>query len=218
MSRASTDGADGSVRAPSTHTADAPRMECGADYDALVAQVAERRAPAPEAAAHQHACPHCRAAIAELEELWAPVSTLTGEQVRAPAGLVESIMARVRELPRHSSYAVLAGDGPGATRIAGRVVGAIARRAALGVPGVTAAVGGGPRRRDVMSGEGTAVAVSGSHVVVEVALVVAFGAPVLDVAAQVRAAVIEHVSRLTDLTATAVDVSVVDLEERPDGR
>lgn len=192
--------------------ADAPHLECGAEYDALVAQVAERSTPGRERAAHQRGCRHCRAAIAELQELWAPVATLAGERLRAPAGMVEAIMARVRELPRHPSYALVEAGTSGSTRLAARVIGAIARRAALDVPGVTAAVGGGHRRGDVMPEQGTSVGVSGSHVVVEVALVVAAGAPVLDVAAQVRAAVIERVSALTDLTVTAVDVSVVDLD------
>lgn len=204
---------EGSEHANVTDDAEAARVECGADYDELVAQVAERRAPVPERAAHQRGCPHCRAAIAELQELWSPVAALARSDVRAPAGLIETVMARVRELPRHSSYALVGAGGRGSTRVAARVIGAIARRAALQVPGVSAAVGGRRAQRDeTMSDRGASVGVSGSHVVVEVSLVVRPGAVIPTVVAQVRRAVIERIAALTDLTVTAVDVAVLDLD------
>lgn len=202
----------GSEHATATQEADPARLECGADYDELVAQVAERRAPVPEQAVHQRGCPHCRAAIAELQELWAPVAALAHSHVRAPAGLVQAVMARVRELPRHPSYALVGAGGRGSTRVATRVIGAIARRAALQVPGVSAALGSSRAPQEgAMSNTGTSVGVSGGHVVIEVSLQVAPGTVIPAVAAQVRRAVIERIAALTDLTVTAVDVAVLDL-------
>ncbi len=199
-------------RGTNTRDADAPRLECGANYDQLLAQVAERQTPHDKRAAHQRLCPHCRAAIAELEELWAPVSILTREHVSAPAGLVQAVMARVRELPRHPSYALLAASDLGATRLAARVIGAIARRAALTVPDVSAAAGsGGASGKSAVARHGTAVGVSGHHVVIDMALVLAAGAVIPTVTTQVRQAVIEKIAQLTDLTVTAVDISIIDL-------
>ena len=198
--------------------ADAPELACGASYDALVAQVSERRPPRPGSRedAHQQTCPHCRAALAELDALWAPVHALADQRVRAPAGLLGAVMARVRELPRHRDHALLPPSdhqgGPGATRVAARAVGAIARTAALRVPGVELALGGG---RSVPTGAGagpgTTVGVSGSHVVVDLSLVVAAGEAIPGLVAQVRRLVAAHVDALTGLVVTQVDVHVVDL-------
>lgn len=200
--------------------ADAPDLPCGASYDALVAQVSQRRPPpsgSPEAV-HQQTCPHCRAALAELDTLWAPVHALADQQVRAPAGLLGAVMARVRELPRHRAYALLSPTdrqgGPGTTRVAARAVGAIARTAAQQVPGVALALGGGrsaPTGAGPGPGPGTTVGVSGAHVVVDLSLVVAAGEAIPGLAAQVRRRVATHVHALTGLVVTQVDVRVVDL-------
>lgn len=199
--------------------ADAPELACGASYDALVAQAAERRPPRPggPGAAHQHTCPHCRAALAELDALWAPVHALADQEVRAPVGLLSTVMARVRELPRHRDHALVPTSdhqgGPGTTRVAARVVGAIARTAALQVAGVALAQGGRSRSTPTTAGAGpgTTVGVSGTHVVVELSLVVAAGEAIPSLAARVRQHVGDHVHALTGLTVTQVDVRVVDL-------
>lgn len=189
--------------------ADAPELPCGTSYDALVVQVAERRAPAAAAAAHQRTCAHCRAALAEMDDLWAPVRAVAAQRVRAPAGLVDAVMARVRELPRHRDWAsVTGGDqgGPGSTRVAARVVGALARTAALQVPGVVRALGGGHAH----DGPGTSVGVAGSHVVLQVSLVVARGQAIPALADRVRDQVSARVHALTGLVVAQVDVHVAD--------
>lgn len=191
--------------------ADAPELPCGEPYDALVAQVAERRAPGDGAGAHQRTCPHCRAALAELGALWAPVRALADQRLRAPAGLLVAVMERVRELPRHRDWARVpdGGDqgGPGTTRVAARAVGALARTAALQVPGVVHALGGG-RAHD---GPGTSVGVAGSHVVLEVSLVVARGEALPALADRVREQVSALVHGLTGLVVAQVDVHVADV-------
>lgn len=192
--------------------ADAPELPCGESYDALVAQVAERRAPRGADATHQRTCAHCRAALAEMDDLWAPVHAMADQRVRAPADLLGAVMARVRELPRHRDWARVPerGEqaGAGTTRVAARVVGALARTAALQVPGVVRALGGGHAAQD---GPGTSVGVAGSHVVLQVSLVVARGEAVPALADRVRERVSALVHGLTGLAVAQVDVHVADV-------
>lgn len=196
------------------------RLPCGKPVDDLLTQVVDRTPP-PDPA-HQQSCPHCRAALAELEDLWAPVRDLAAEDVRAPAGLLQAVMAQIRDLSRNSWSAVLHDPG-GRTRIAARVVGAVARLAAESVPHVTLALGGGrvatptdtaadpakiagPRAEPA-----TDIGVAGTHVVVDVQIAVDYGAPMQQVAAVVRDRIARHIAERTGLTTTEVNVTVVDV-------
>ena len=96
----------------------ADRLPCGAVPADLLTQVTEGTAPRDPA--HQRSCPHCRAALAEFEELWIPVRELAAERVRAPADLLQSVMAQIRELSRANWSAVLH-DPAGRTRIAAHI-------------------------------------------------------------------------------------------------
>jgi uncharacterized alkaline shock family protein YloU len=202
----------------------ADRLPCGMPVDDLLTQVTDRTPP-PDPA-HQHSCPHCRAAVAELEDLWAPVRDLAAEDVRAPAGLLQAVMGQIRDLSRNSWSAVL--DDPlGRTRIAARVVGAVARLAAESVPHVTLALGGGrvatptdttadpARIAGRRSEAATDVGVAGSHVVVDVQIAVDYGAPVWQVAERVRNRIAQHIATQTGLTASEVNVAVVDVRPVP---
>jgi uncharacterized alkaline shock family protein YloU len=202
----------------------ADRLPCGKPVDDLLTQVTDRTPP-PDPA-HQHSCPHCRAAVAELEDLWAPVRDLAAEDVRAPAGLLQAVMGQIRDLSRNSWSAVL--DDPlGRTRIAARVVGAVARLAAESVPHVTLALGGGrvatptdttadpARIAGRRSEAATDVGVAGSHVVVDVQIAVDYGAPVWQVAERVRNRIAQHIATQTGLTASEVNVAVVDVRPVP---
>jgi uncharacterized alkaline shock family protein YloU len=198
----------------------ADRLPCGKPVDDLLTQVVDRTPP-PDPA-HQQSCPHCRAALAELEDLWAPVRDLAAEDVRAPAGLLQAVIAQIRDLSRNSWSAVL--DDPGGrTRIAARVVGAVARLAAESVPHVTLALGGGrvatptdtaadpakiagPRAEPA-----TDIGVAGTHVVVDVQIAVDYGAPMQQVAAVVRDRIARHIAAQTGLVTTEVNVTVVDV-------
>jgi len=75
---------------------DGDQLPCGTFVDDLLEQVADRR-PASDPA-HQAGCVHCRAALAELAELWAPVHHAATERVRMPAGLLDRVMSAVRDL------------------------------------------------------------------------------------------------------------------------
>jgi uncharacterized alkaline shock family protein YloU len=203
----------------------ADRLPCGAVAAELLTQVTDGAAPRDPA--HQRTCPHCRAALAEFDELWAPVRDLAAEEVRAPADLLQSVMARIRELARNDWSAVL-DDPAGRTRIAARVVGAIARLAAESVPHVSLALGGGrvatpedagtdlARVAGRESEAATSVGTAGSRVVIDVQISVDHGVSIHAVADVVRRRIISHMAEQTGLITTEVNVTVVDV--RPPAR
>ena len=71
-----------------------PPLPCGADPGLLVDQVADRLAPADPG--HQAGCPHCQAALAQLEELWSLAGRLARERVEAPERIDAVVMGRMR--------------------------------------------------------------------------------------------------------------------------
>ena len=192
------------------------RLPCGADYDDLVAQVLDHTAPV--GAAHQETCPHCRAALAQLHDLWAPVRHLAAEDVHAPTDLLRTGMARVRELTDHTWFAFLPTER-GHTRIAARVVAAVARLAAEEVPHVALALGTG--RTSPYSAPAhiagpeteaaTDVGVTGSHVVVDIQVAVEMGAHIPDIADRVRAHIGHAIATRLDLTTAEVNVTIADV-------
>jgi uncharacterized alkaline shock family protein YloU len=198
------------------------RLPCGMPVDDLLAQVAELTPPRDPA--HQQHCPHCRATLSHLEDLWAPVHDLAADDVRAPAGLLQAVMAQVRELSRAGWSAVLL-DDQGRTRIAARVVGAVARLAAESVPSVTLALGGGrvlssadsatDQQHAAGADDATSIGVAGDRVVVDVQIAVDYGADMLAVAEQVRDRITQHIATQTALTTTEVNVTVVDVRPPP---
>jgi uncharacterized alkaline shock family protein YloU len=196
-------------------------LSCRVAVSDLLTQVADHNPPAdPE---HQRTCPTCRATLAELEQLWAPMAQLAAEKVHAPASLLETIMAKVRQLPRNTWYAVIPTPG-GDTRIAARVVGALARLAAEEVPQVSLALGGGRRGTEHSLSEiagntgatATDIGVAGTHVVIDVQIVVQLGARIPELAELVRDRIARRVADFTGLTAAEVNITVVDVLYLPD--
>ena len=120
--------------------------------------------------------------------------------------------APLSDISRNPWYAVLPGPTGGGTRIAARVVGAVARLAAGTVPHVGVAVGRGRAVRDDPTSEpAAAVAVAGIHVIVDLDIAVDYGASIPEVTRQVRAAVMRELREHTDLTTTEVNITVVDV-------
>ena len=204
------------------------RVPCGALLDDLLEQMADSTPPADPA--HQETCQHCRAALAELADLWAPVHRLGAVDVPAPPTLTSTIMERVGAIAAHGWHAVLTGQS-GVTCIAAWVVAVIARRAAAGVPGVgtvcgqvtppAAALGpvGAEYRPDSLSrfqrDAAAGIGVAGRRVVVRIAVTAAAGIPLPALAEQIRRRVSAEVSTMTGLSVAAVDVEVTDLDRRP---
>jgi uncharacterized alkaline shock family protein YloU len=196
-------------------------LPCGVPLDEIYAQVVDQIPPArPE---HQARCPHCRAALADLSEGWAPVARLAAKQIAAPSNLLKSVLAKVRQTSRDPDpwYGMITTDH-GRTRVAASVVGAIARLAAQKVPHVSIAFG---RRRTTRGNDpatiagaagesATNVGVARSQLVIDVQIVIEMGANIPTLADQVRSAVHTDIERFTGLTAAEVDVTVIDVLPR----
>jgi len=207
------------------------RLPCGADLATLIDQVAEGLPP--ERPGHQETCPHCQAALRQLEQLWGVVSEVAREEVVRPRGLVENVVRRIRRelwalgqlpletiVPRLVRHALLAGPG-GVTRIADTVVARLVARVVRETPGVYAlsvrgvgAVPGGDSGR--LAARGVAVEVEGHHVQVQVRLVIEYGRSIPVLSAEVRRRVIGWVEAVTGLEPGQVDIAVEDVYGVPD--
>ncbi len=202
------------------------RLACGAELGQLVDQVAEATPPAD--LAHQAACPHCRAALEELESVWGEVRDLARQPVAVPAGVVEAVMRRVRAehaaesvvipletiVPRLVRHALLTGER-GTTQIADSVVAAVVRRAAVRVAGVhsVGAAGGLDAVVGRLAGQaGVEVEVEGHRVTAALAIVVLYGYAIPEVVKAVRERVVEAVEQIAGLEAAAIDITVVDVD------
>ena len=207
------------------------RAPCGALLDDLLEQVADGTPPADPA--HQETCPHCRAALTDLADLWAPVGRLTAEYVTAPPTLTGTIMERVHAIAAHGWHAVLTGHS-GVLRVAAWVVAVIAGRAAADVPGVgtvhgqvtppAAALGQVPtqyppdRPSRPQRAAAAGIGVAGRRVVIRIAVTAAAGTPLPALAELIRHRVSAEVSSMAGLRVAAVDVEVTDLDWRLPGR
>lgn len=177
-------------------------LPCGTELEALTIQVVERTPPDdPE---HQVGCPFCRAALAELHELWSPVHALVEEEVSAPPDLVQRVLAQIEDLDHTGGWAVIPADA-GDTAIAVRVIAVVARKAAHRVNGTLLAM--------TRASAGVEVGAVGRSIVIRLDLVAALGLHLPSLSAQIQRTVAEHVSALTGLRVVAVDVSIVDVAE-----
>jgi uncharacterized alkaline shock family protein YloU len=174
-------------------------LPCGTPLETLVAQITEGEDPTDPA--HQAGCEYCQLAVRELTAAWGDVQAFAELPVRAPEGLSARIMTEIRALAARVAGAAVLIGGRGNTRIAESVLAQVARRAALGVPGVavatalSAVVDPGDRRR----------------VRFALRLVVTFG-PVLEALADlVRAKVIRDVAAQTGIEVSGIDIAIEDL-------
>jgi uncharacterized alkaline shock family protein YloU len=188
------------------------RLACGRELARLVDQVADGLPPVePE---HQRTCPHCQAALGELEDLWGQVRALAREEIVAPERIVRNVIRRIHEgvatvprevpleevLPRLIRHALLETDR-GTTRIADSVVARIVDQVARGLRGVR--LTGRP--------PSASVAVRGSRVTIRLPLAIRYGVSLAEASAAARTSVIEQVEGLTGLVVDAVDISVEDV-------
>ena len=193
---------------PPTHDT---RLTCGRWTGPLVEQVAEGRAA--DLDAHQRTCPYCRAALAEFDRLWAPVRAVAADRPQASAALVEAALARVHGASDEPDYGRI--DSPlGHTRVAARVVVALARHLASQVPGVEVALGrlAADGHRD--SGEvvpDVEAGVSGGSTAVQITLAAAYGQDLQALGERIRTVVGRGVRELTGLEPVDVTVHVDDI-------
>jgi uncharacterized alkaline shock family protein YloU len=196
-------------------------LACGADVDELLEQVADGHGG--QLTAHQSQCVHCQAAIREFTRLWAPVRQLADTPVPTPAELAAAVVDRVRGLVRDVWYTLEVTDG-GAIRIAARVVATLARDAARRVPAVHVALGRSTGSKVADRVEKAtlrhrhphaAVGVLGRTAVVDLAVAVAYGEPVHEIARQVQHDVISELRDNVGLQSITVNVTVDDVIAPP---
>jgi uncharacterized alkaline shock family protein YloU len=188
------------------------RLACGASLERLVDQVAEAAPPAD--GEHQAGCVHCRAALRELERVWADVRALADHRVVVPARVLEDVRRRIRGprpraggtglpldrvVPRLLRHARL-DTTRGVTRVADAVLVDLARVALVGVPGVVAA-----------RGRAVEVEVEGHRVRVRVRVLAAYGPSLPELAERVRRAAAGIIERRAGLEVVGVDVVVEDV-------
>jgi uncharacterized alkaline shock family protein YloU len=157
------------------------RLPCGADIDDLFEQVADGRPPTDPA--HQQSCPHCRAALPEIANLWEPVQVGDRGLTRIGARVVGSIarMAAARV------------PGVGLAIARGRTVTSEEEAA------------------EERSRGASRVGVAGSRTVLELDIVIRYGSDARVLAERVRETVIADVTALTGLTVKTVDITVADI-------
>lgn len=200
------------------------RLTCGRWVEDVLAQVAAGHGDDRDA--HQRQCPHCHAALAEYERLWAPLKELAAEKLSAPDSIVENALRRIRGAVEHLDYGVLE-SALGRTRISARVVVVVARESAQSVPGVRVALSkhitSRTGDRAGVSGDGAAVdpaggaevvaGVAGRSTAIEITLAADHGVDLHRLGEHVRAAVIAEVRALTDLEPVQVTVIIDDIFE-----
>jgi uncharacterized alkaline shock family protein YloU len=196
---------------------DAVTLPCGADVDSLLEQVADGHAG--DLDAHQLDCVHCRAAIAELAGLWAPVAETAAAAVPAPPGLTAAVMRQIRALVKDVWYTLQATE-LGTIRIAARIVATLARDSARLVPGVRVALGRSSHGKLAELAERAtlahrhphaAVGVLGRTAAIDLAVAVSYGDPVHEVARDVQRQVITTLRHTIGLQTVVVNVTVDDV-------
>lgn len=199
------------------NTGGGERLPCGALVDDLIDQVATGRGE--QRNTHQAHCPRCQAALAEFNRLWAPVAELAAVSVRAPAHVLSAVMRRIRELASNAWHTTIPGER-GTTKVAARVVAAIARRAAQRVTGVGIVLGrateSAEARRVAAATErnavpDSAVGVSGSSAVVDLALAAGYGHNLQAVTSRIRENVARDLHQLAGVDHVEVNITVDDI-------
>lgn len=197
-------------------------LTCGRRVEDVLAQVAAGRGADRDA--HQRQCPHCYAALAEYERLWAPLTELAAEKPNAPDSIVENALRRIRGAVEHLDYGVHE-SALGRTRISARVVVVVARESAQAVPGVRVAlskhitsraddrrdVGGDGAAVDLVGGADVVAGVAGRSTAIEITLAADYGVDLHGLGEHVRAAVTAEVRALTDLEPVQVTVIIDDI-------
>lgn len=198
----------------------ADQLPCGAQLGAILDQVA--RGLEWRRDLHQRSCPFCQAALEESTTAWDPVRALAAEGVVPPEGLVESILRRLRGLAQ-VGWLTLPAAGAGITKVAVRVVAALAEEVADKVPGVSR-VGSSfgrvmealrdPRSSadDKRDGSEEQRPSAGREVGVDLRLATVYGAPIFEIAEEIRRAVRGEVAAGTGADAVEVNLEITDVE------
>lgn len=192
-------------------------LACGRSVDETLEQATNGRAG--ELDDHQSGCVHCQAALSEFAGLWSPVAEYAGRSVSVPDDFTVRVMDRVQRLARDVWYTANITD-EGVVRVAARIVGRIARDAARSVPGVQAALGRTTHGRMVRLVERatrghlhphSAVGVLGQTTSIDMAIAVAYGDPVHELAEQVQQRIKQRLHESITLQDITVNVTIDDV-------
>jgi uncharacterized alkaline shock family protein YloU len=177
------------------------RLPCGTELQRLIVQVADDE-PARDPA-HQAICPYCQATLRSLRTAWTDIRTIATEPVPIPRDLTARIMARIRNLTRHTTDSLLHGSPRGETRIAHTVVTRIIQRLALAVPGVVfASVRAYPHDPP-----------DPARLDVAIRLAVTFGPAIEATAGTLRTLIDRHITRLTGGYIDRIDITIDDITD-----
>jgi uncharacterized alkaline shock family protein YloU len=196
-------------------------LPCGADIDDLLDQVAADQATIHTQ--HQAECPSCQAALVELTALWSPITDLVSTPIHTPTALPAAVMRHIHRLTHDVWYTLQLTDH-GVIRVAAHTLAAIARRAALRVPGVRVALGRstmGPAadHADIATHKHrhphAAVGVLGRTAVVDLALAVSYGQPINHIARQVQHRVVTELRYQVGLHRAVVNITIDDVLPPP---
>jgi uncharacterized alkaline shock family protein YloU len=196
-------------------------LPCGTELDDLIEQVAAGHNH--DLSPHQQACTHSRAALADIDQLWPPVAALAADRLHPPADLLETVMSQVRELAREIWH-IVTPDHRCGTRIAARVIGGIASRAAARAQGVRVVLGRSSQANLVADTAeatqrhrqpGSAVGIAGQHAVIDLAVVTDYGLRIPDIADEIRRLVMRDLSELAGLDDARIDIYVDDVTDPP---
>ena len=193
----------------SSHPGPDDRLPCGADIDALLEQVSAGRGDQRDA--HQAGCPHCTAALAEYDRLWAPVRRTAHTEVFAPDSVLAEALRRLRDVASDPDYGSIVGPD-GTTRISGRVVVVTARETAQAIEGVRVALSSltsGAASSEV--GVRVVAGVAGHSTAVEVSLAADYRTDLVALGERIRTEVEARVRDLTGLDPVAVSVRIDDV-------
>jgi uncharacterized alkaline shock family protein YloU len=184
------------------------RLPCGADVDDLINQVAD--GDAAHRTPHQDGCPHCQAALAEYQRLWAPVQDLTEQHVAVPDGILDHVIRAIRTAGEQAGYGLLR-TPLGLTRIADRVVAVTARISAERVAGVRAALAHEhpPSREQPEAVAG----VQGGSAAIRITLAVTYGHDLVALADRIRATVAARIRTVTGLEPVEITIIIDDVLE-----
>lgn len=186
----------------------ADQLPCGADVDDLLAQVAD--GDATHRTRHQTGCPHCQAALAEYDQLFAPVRDLAAAPVPVPDTVLEEVLRRLRGSLPDPAFGILPGPR-GVTRIAGHVVALTARTATEQVRGVHVALARTKPPGADLPDTAVTAGVAGSSTALRITVAAAWGEDLHALAHRIRRTVAQAVRATTGLHAVEIDIVIDDV-------
>jgi uncharacterized alkaline shock family protein YloU len=186
-------------------------LGCGAVVADLLLQVSEGHAS--DLTPHQVGCPYCKLTLSRLADSWRIIEHMRAERLQPSPQLLARVMGRIQAGLDH--WQVEIGSGQGVTRVSSTVLASLAFWAATAAPGVRQVFRAEPSDSGVLSPGRSknrrGRLVSPANLRIELELGVQYGVNALDVAEEVRRAVMAQVWEMTGLELARVDLTIADV-------